>query len=110
MKLLFDQHFSFRTVKGLDDLFPDARHLRFFNLVHASDSEIWDFARTEGFTIITKDSDFHQRSLTFGHPPKVVWLRCGNLPRAELEAFIRKNAALLRDFIREEGKSLLVLG
>jgi predicted nuclease of predicted toxin-antitoxin system len=25
--------------------------------------------------IVSKDSDMHQRSFVFGHPPKVIWVR-----------------------------------
>jgi len=31
-----------------------------------------------GFVIVSKDSDFQQRSLLYGNPPKVVWIRLGN--------------------------------
>jgi predicted nuclease of predicted toxin-antitoxin system len=40
--------------------------------------EVWSYAREHGFAILSKDSDFHQRSLLYGHPPKVVWVRKGN--------------------------------
>ncbi|MGH8509823.1 MAG: DUF5615 family PIN-like protein [Gammaproteobacteria bacterium] len=33
----------------------------------------------EGFLLTTKDSDFDQRSLVFGAPPNVLWLRIGNV-------------------------------
>ena len=32
----------------------------------------------EGYTIVTKDADFRQRSFLLGPPPKVIWIGLGN--------------------------------
>jgi predicted nuclease of predicted toxin-antitoxin system len=39
---------------------------------------IWKWAKSNGFSIVTFDSDFVDLSLVFGFPPKVIWLRLGN--------------------------------
>lgn len=44
-----------------------------------SDSEIWDYAKANKLTIITKDADFSNRILTSKPPPKVVHIKIGNL-------------------------------
>jgi predicted nuclease of predicted toxin-antitoxin system len=44
----------------------------------ASDSEIWQYAKTYGYVIVSRDSDFQERSLVAGHPPRVVWLKIPN--------------------------------
>jgi len=36
--------------------------------------------------ILTKDADFFDRLSLEGAPPKVVWVRVGNVRRSELEA------------------------
>jgi predicted nuclease of predicted toxin-antitoxin system len=41
-------------------------------LQKASDAVVWQYAAQQGFAIVTKDADFHQRSFLFGHPPKVI--------------------------------------
>ncbi len=43
----------------------------------------------QGLTIVTKDADFHQRSFLFGHPPKVVSVRCGNASTSMIERLLR---------------------
>ncbi len=63
MKFLLDQNLSHRLISDLLADFPDSRHVRDENLSHASDDEIWQFAIERGFTIITKDTDFLNRSL-----------------------------------------------
>ena len=46
------------------------------------DKAIWEYAREEGYAIVTQDADFHEYSLLFGGPPLVIWLKCGNQPKA----------------------------
>jgi len=38
----------------------------------------WQYAKTNGFVIVSRDSDFQERSLVAGHPPQVVWLKISN--------------------------------
>lgn len=44
----------------------------------ATDAEVWQFAASNDFAIASKDSDFSERSVLEGSPPKVIWLRVGN--------------------------------
>ena len=46
---------------------------------------IWNHGRREGWTLLTKDTDFFERLALEWPPPKVIWLRTGNLRRADLE-------------------------
>lgn len=72
MKLLFDQNLSWRLPQTLADLFPDSRHIREIGLKESGDINIWDYARSNDYTIVSKDTDFQQRSLLYGYPPKVI--------------------------------------
>ena len=75
MKLLFDENLSHQLVRFLADLFPDSIHVRDAGLKSADDPEVWQYAKDNSLIIVSKDSDLHQRSFVFGHPPKVVWVR-----------------------------------
>jgi predicted nuclease of predicted toxin-antitoxin system len=75
VKLLFDQNLSYRLVHTLHEMYPESQHVRDVGLGEAADEAVWHYAARQGFTIISKDADFHQRSFLFGHPPKVVWIR-----------------------------------
>jgi len=55
VNLLFDQNISFRVVRQLHPIFPEARHVKDFDLQFASDASIWAFAAVHGFTIVTLD-------------------------------------------------------
>jgi predicted nuclease of predicted toxin-antitoxin system len=69
MKLLFDQNLSSRLSALLSDLYAGSIHVRDIGLTSATDTAIWLHAKQHGFVIVSKDSDFQQRSLLTGHPP-----------------------------------------
>ena len=109
MKLLFDQNLSPRLPRLLADLYPDSVHVREVGLRDATDSVIWAYAKNLGFVIVSKDSDFQQRSLLYGHPPKFVWLRVGNCPVKTIEELLRKHSAAIHTFDQDTVKSHLML-
>ncbi|MDI9404522.1 MAG: DUF5615 family PIN-like protein [Limnohabitans sp.] len=70
MALLIDQNLPHDLERFLAADFPNCVHVRSLGLERATDSAIWEFARTRGVAIVTKDSDFRHRSVIRGHPPK----------------------------------------
>lgn len=78
-------------------------------MASTDDRAIWDYARDTGFSIISKDSDFHQMSFLFGAPPKTIWLRCGNCSTSMLETIIRRNTQKIEAFLNDEESALLVI-
>jgi predicted nuclease of predicted toxin-antitoxin system len=75
VKLLFDENLSHRLVPRLLDLFPGSTHVSSHGLLQMADVAIWEFAKSEGYAIVTADSDFHELAIDRGQPPKVIWLR-----------------------------------
>jgi predicted nuclease of predicted toxin-antitoxin system len=59
--------------------------------------------------ILSKDADFHQLSFTLGHPPKVIWVRCGNCSTHEIEQMIRSAHRDLLEFEANPDASFLTL-
>ena len=98
MKLLFDHNLSHRLASILLDVYPESVHVRELLLERASDEAIWDYARTHHLAIVSKDSDFHQRSVVEGFPPKVIWIRRGNCTTADLEALLRSRTREIAAF------------
>jgi len=90
LKLLLDQNLSFRLLEKLEPADPGSTQVKFVDLDQADDLTVWRYARDNGFTIVTKDSDFHEFSLVYGNPPKVIWLKCGN-NQDKIEAFFNDN-------------------
>lgn len=100
MKRLFDQNLSHLLVKRLADLFPASSLVRLLGLDQADDGQIWNYAREHGFTVVSRDADFAERSRLYGSPPKLIWLRCGNATTPEVETRLRKNADWLVELER----------
>jgi predicted nuclease of predicted toxin-antitoxin system len=107
MKLLFDENLSFRLVAALADIFPDSLHVRDAGLLGTEDLTIWEFAAKEGFILVSKDTDFYDRSVLYGAPPKVIWLRIGNSTVAETANVLRHHYILIRHFIEDVQASFL---
>ena len=68
MKLLIDHNLSPRLVKRLADLHPDSSHAFLLGLDQVSDAALWQRARQDGYTIVTKDSDFADLSVLPSDP------------------------------------------
>ena len=109
MKFLFDENLSPRLVEALRDLCPDAIHVRDVGLASATDDIIWDFAAAQRRIIITKDADFNQRAFLLGPPPKVVWLRGGNVSTAEVARMLRNHHSDIVTFEQDSEAALLAL-
>ena len=84
MKLLFDENLSPKLPRLIDRQFPGSTHVRDCGLKGQTDQAVWEYARANGFTLVSKDGDFYQRSLLLGAPPKLIWLCVGNCTRNQL--------------------------
>jgi predicted nuclease of predicted toxin-antitoxin system len=62
VKLLFDANLSPALVKGLSTEYPNSAHVRDVGLRIASDEEVWIYAKANEFAIVSKDTDFRERS------------------------------------------------
>lgn len=109
MKLLYDHNLSPHLVRRLADLFAESSHLTLHGMDRDNDKEVWKFARDNGYTLVTKDSDFHDLSLLSGFPPKVVWLRIGNCTTATIENLLRQYHADILDFETDATAGTLAL-
>jgi predicted nuclease of predicted toxin-antitoxin system len=109
MKLLFDQNLSPRLPRLLADIYVGSVHVREVGLRDADDATIWDYAKAHGYVLVSKDSDFQQRSLLDGAPPKFVWLRVGNCTVARIEGLLRTYSAVIHTFDQDTSKSHLML-
>ncbi|NCR60214.1 MAG: hypothetical protein GPJ01_21895, partial [Microcystis aeruginosa LL13-06] len=68
-----------------------------------------EFAKFNNFVIVSKDADFHQRSLLYGHPPKFIYLRIGNSPTAKIIEILRGHFLIIIKFYNSETESMLIL-
>jgi predicted nuclease of predicted toxin-antitoxin system len=109
MKLLLDENLSDRIVGKIIDLYPDSQHVKTLGLLNTDDFLIWEFAKFNDFVVVSKDSDFHQRSLLYGHPPKFIYLRIDNSPTSKIVEIVRNNYPVIVEFFNSETESILLL-
>ena len=96
MKLLLDENLSRRIVPLLVTDFPGTTQVTLLGMERASDMEIWQYARDNGFSIVSKDADFYDLSLLNGAPPKIIWLKSGNVTKAEIVNLLVCNKAAIK--------------
>lgn len=89
--------------------FPGSAHVRTFGMATAADPAVWAFAAAGGYAVVSKDSDFAQRALLLGHPPKVVWLRIGNCPTPDVALLLKVRQMVILSFLADPTHSLLAL-
>jgi predicted nuclease of predicted toxin-antitoxin system len=81
--------------------------VRLVGLADAADRAMWEYAKANGFVLVSLDSDFAEMAALLGPPPKVIWLRCGNQPTAVLESLFRSQAAAIVSFELDERATCL---
>ena len=109
MRLLLDENLSDRIVLQITDLYPDSVHVKTLALIQSDDVLIWEYAKANNFVIVSKDSDFHQRSLLYGYPPKFIYLRVGNCSTSKIVQVLQDNYTMINQFGSAEQESILVL-
>ncbi|AFZ14875.1 hypothetical protein Cri9333_4073 [Crinalium epipsammum PCC 9333] len=109
MKLLFDQNLSPRLINRLADIYPDSQHVYSIGLDQADDRSLWEYARQNNFTVVTRDSDFSELSILRGFPPKVIWIRRGNCSTNQIEEILRSHNGEIRQFNEDPNLGILAL-
>jgi predicted nuclease of predicted toxin-antitoxin system len=56
VKLLLDHNLSPKLVSRLADLHPGSTHLFLQGMDREADAAVWEYARTNGYVIVTKDA------------------------------------------------------
>jgi predicted nuclease of predicted toxin-antitoxin system len=56
MKLLLDENLSRRIVPFLQQNYPDSSQVVLLGLQAATDAEIWEFAKVQGYVIVSRDA------------------------------------------------------
>ena len=76
----------------------------------ATDVQIWEYAKANGYCIVSQDADFAERSRLYGAPPKVIWLRCGNQTPQQVEGILRRNFDIIRELMQNDSLYCVEIG
>ena len=107
MKLLFDENLSPKLVVTLADVFPDSAHVDRMGLGGKSDEDVWYFAKENDFMIVSKDSDFYEKSILYGHPPKVIHIKRGNCTNRQFQLILRNKVEIITEFHQNDNVSFI---
>ena len=102
MKFLFDQNISHRILQIISGIFENSTSVKQLGMLNASDSEIWEFAKSNDYHIITQDSDFNDLNSLYGFPPKIIWIRTGNLKTAQIAQILSDYSDEINRFIEDD--------
>jgi len=103
MKLLLDENISRRIIPFILQESPGSTQISLLNKEQSSDTEIWGFAKLNGYIIVMKYADFYDMSVLYGQPPKVIWLKIGSQNKAAvINALPSSRSELEKLFIVED--------
>lgn len=74
-------------------------HVSDVGLTNAKDLEIWEYARTHAFCIVSFDADFLDLSVLKGFPPKLILVRTGNRRTEQIARLLLKNVDVITEFL-----------
>jgi predicted nuclease of predicted toxin-antitoxin system len=101
MRLITDENISWRLKKIIPqwDILPANEINRAIRL---TDLSIWNFAKENNYTILTFDEDFSELQNLFSYPPKIIWLRTGNVRTAEVATLLLKFKSKIDEFLLDD--------
>ena len=99
MRLLFDQNISHKILQYLPEIFSESSSVKDEGLINSTDLQIWEFAKKNDLIIVTQDSDFNDLNSLFGFPPKVIWVRTGNLRTKQIVDVLIEYTEEIESFI-----------
>lgn len=105
--LLLDQNLPRALAKQLGQVFPGTVHVTELDMERETDTAIWTYARERGLVIVSKDSDFYDRLTIKGSPPKLIWVRTGNVSTAFLLELFRVHRDHIDDFLKDKEATCL---
>jgi predicted nuclease of predicted toxin-antitoxin system len=101
MRLIADENISWRLKRLIPQwaILPSneiSPHQRL------SDLRIWQYAEANNYNILTFDEDFSELQNLLSFPPKIIWLRTGNLSTNEIASVLINLQNEIADFLKND--------
>jgi predicted nuclease of predicted toxin-antitoxin system len=98
VKLLLDFNLSPKLVGMVDDLWPGSIHIRSAGFEgETPDEAIWQYAKQNGFAILTAGYGFLRQADQFGRMPIAIRLEGINYPTRLAAALLRDHAVVISE-------------
>ncbi len=108
MKILLDENLSYKLKNKLKFIYPNLIHVSDVQLLGENDNAIFDYARKHKFdAIVTNDEDYYWISMLKGSPPKIIWLRIGNMTTQNLTSLLTAKRDEIIDFLQDTSEKCL---
>ena len=93
MRIWIDAHLSPALAAWINQSFEaiEAQSLRALGLRDANDRIIFEQARQQNVTVMSKDYDFLKLIDQYGPPPYLIWINCGNTSNAQMREILTKS-------------------
>ena len=96
---LVDNNLSFRISSMLQSAFEGILHVSDVGLESKDDLSIRNYAKSNNLHILSKDKDFNDIQLTEGYPPKILWIKKGNVSTQEIINLLLRNENRIKEFL-----------
>lgn len=108
IRIITDENISWRLKKWLpsweilpvNEITPHER---------LSDIRIWQFAKSNNYSILTFDEDFWELQNLYSFPPKIVWLRTGNVNTRMIAELLSRVEDSIAQFIEDDSLGIYEL-
>lgn len=107
--LLIDQNLPKALAEALVSFYPGTKHVKELGMERETDTSLWNYASENDFVIVTKDSDFYDRLTLKGYPPKLIWVRTGNVSTDYLIQLFQSRQAGIKAFLENPDMGYLEL-
>ncbi len=110
MKLLLDENLSWWLAKKLTPFFIEVSHVSTIKTEQpAADISIWNYAKENRYTIVSKDDDFEKIVLLRKEPPKLLFLKIFNLETNKTADLIIENREKIIEFMNSNDNDIFEL-
>src|SRR5260221_5624061 len=101
MRLIADENISWRLKKLIPqwDILP-SNEIKFNQRL--TDLMIWQYAKVNQYTILTFDEDFFELQNLYSYPPKIIWLRTGNVSTTEIASMLINLKDNINEFVNND--------
>lgn len=108
MKLIIDAQISPSIASWINRTFNDIQAISVHSvaLQFAEDSEIYAYAKENGYVIMSKDDDFLNQLEKHGSPPALIWVTSGNTSNARMREILTTTLSKVKKLI-EKGEPIV---
>lgn len=105
--ILVDNNLSYRVASILKATYKGIIHVSSVGLDTVDDLVLWAYATNNELSILTKDADFNHIQQLNGFPPKIIWIRSGNVSTKHVVRLLETRQLEIKRFLEDKELGLL---